>query len=51
MKLQLQTKSTCVPTPRKPKLYVAMADASNDISAFPDPIKSILRACSERKLS
>ena len=28
MKLQLQTMSTCVRTPRKLKLYVAIADAS-----------------------
>ena len=66
---------TCVCTPRKPKLYVAMAGASstftafrlseassfrrkkfsmrnklNDVYAFPDRIKSVLRACSEGKL-
>ena len=28
MKLQQETMSTCVRTPRKPKLYVTMADAS-----------------------
>ena len=28
LKLQQQTMSTCVRTPRKPKLYVAMVDAS-----------------------
>ena len=60
--------STCIPTPRKPKLYVTMADASstfpalseasrfrrkkismrnklNDVQAFPDRIKSVLRTC------
>ena len=31
MNLQQQTMSTCVITPRKPKLYVAMADASSKL--------------------
>ena len=33
MKLQWQTISTCVHTPRKPKLYVAMADPSSTFTA------------------
>ena len=33
MKLQQQTMSICVRTPRKPKLYVAMADASSTFTA------------------
>ena len=33
MKLQYQTMSTCVRTPRKSKLYVAMADASSTLTA------------------
>ena len=33
MKLQQQTMSTYVRTPRKPKLYVAMADASSTFTA------------------
>ena len=33
MKLQQQTISTCVCTPRKPKFYVAIADASSTFTA------------------
>ena len=33
LKLQQQTMSACVRTPRKPKLYVAMADASSTFTA------------------
>ena len=33
LKLQQQTMSTCVRTPRKPKRYVTMADASSTFTA------------------
>ena len=38
--MQQQTMSTCVCTPRKPKLYVAMADASSTFtpSGYPRPV-------------